>query len=84
MSALDYGTSVSSRETIDLSIGSAASVAGTASPVGVPLMIPHGQFYYWSARWQADLARSREQLAAGDYREFDNGLDLARWLFDED
>lgn len=83
MSALDYGMSASNREVIDLSLSAASGATGMAA-AGVPRVIPRGQLYYWSARWQADIARSREQLAAGEYLEFDNGRDLARWLLDED
>lgn len=83
MSALDYGMSASNREAIDVSLHAYSARTGVAA-VGVPTVIPRAQFYYWTARWQADVAQSREQLAAGEYREFGNGLDLVRWLLDED
>jgi hypothetical protein len=48
----------------------------------MPSMISRAQAYYWTARWQTDTFRSREALAAGDFREFDNGDDLVRWLLE--
>jgi len=83
VSALDYGMSASNREAILVSFAGASASTGTAA-VGVPPVIPRGQLYYWSARWQTDLAHSREQLGAGEYREFEDGLGLVRWLLDED
>lgn len=82
MSALDYSTSLSNREEISVSSLVCATAIDAAAP-GLPTIIPRDQVYYWSARWQADIARAREQLTAGEYLEFDNGLDLVRWLLDE-
>ena len=55
-----------------------------ASAAFQPKPFPRDQAYYWTARWQAGIEHSRAALARGDFREFDNGRDLARWLLSDD
>ena len=68
---------------VDVS-GSAWSGVPRMVSHNVPPAIPRDQAYYWTARWQAGIEHSRAALARGDFREFDNGRDLARWLLSDD
>jgi hypothetical protein len=40
--------------------------------------------YYWSLVWQRGIHESREALGAGDFRDFDDTTELARWLLNEE
>lgn len=53
-------------------------------PGHVPPSIPAAQRYFWTKVWQAGEAESREDLAAGDVRRFDDPLEAIRWLLSED
>lgn len=49
----------------------------------VPRIVNRSQAYYWTSVWQRDVERSRDAIAAGDYRDFDDASDLVRWLLSD-
>jgi hypothetical protein len=53
-------------------------------PRRIPTSIPRSQLYYWTLVWQREIQDSRAALDAGDFRDFDNASDLARWLLSEE
>lgn len=66
-------------------MGAAMNLRDTAArPPRIPSAIPQSQFYYWTLVWQRGIQESRAALAAGEYRDFDDAGDLARWLLSED
>jgi hypothetical protein len=66
-------------------MGAAMNVAQSAArPSHIPAAIPRAQLYYWTLVWQREIRESRAALAAGDYSDFDDATDLARWLLSED
>ena len=67
-------------------VSSAAAAANTPSVAhrAVPAFIPRDELYYWSSAWQESQRRSRAQLAAGEFVEFDDPRTMVRWLLSED
>lgn len=62
----------------------AASNIDSRRPSEVPPAIPASQRYYWSMAWQRDEREALRELENGDFVEFDNTLDLFRWLLSPD
>lgn len=58
----------------------ATSVPQGLRPKSIPFAIPRGQRYYWSSQWQADEVEALQELARGEYVEFDDAAGLIRWL----
>jgi len=67
-----------------------APVAGVSNDARISRTIPAfvraDEAYYWSFRWQQDVAESMAALASGDYEDFDSDdpNDVARWLLSMD
>lgn len=38
------------------------------------------QAYYWTEEWQAGETETLTEIAAGNYRTFDSGVDAVAWL----
>lgn len=60
------------------------NVVDAPRPDRIPAAIPLSQTYYWSLVWQRGIRESRQALAAGDYRDFDDATELARWLLSDE
>jgi hypothetical protein len=50
----------------------------------VPAAVPRDQLYYWTYLWQAGISRSREELAAGEFRDFETSSEAIRWLLSDE
>ena len=50
----------------------------------MPVFVPRDQLYYWTYIWQEGIRRSRAELDAGEYRDFENPRDAVRRLLTED
>ena len=86
MVELALGSSTASEGVVDVfPMGGAMNLAERGGrPPRIPAAIPRSQLYYWTLVWQRDIQESRDALAAGDYTDFDNATDLARWLLSDD
>lgn len=85
MSTIDITPSVSSSSYLGMQFA-VLSDLGNAPRGGVPVTIPKGELYYWSARWQADERESLDSIARGDVEVFDSEdpSDAVRWLLRDD
>lgn len=83
---LALGSSTASDSVVEIfPMGGAMNMNDRAArPPHIPAAIPRSQLYYWTLVWQRGIQESRAALAAGDYTDFDDATDLARWLLSED
>jgi len=51
---------------------------------GTVLVVPASQLYYWTRAWQAEEQRAVDELARGEGRDFESGVDAVRWLLSDD
>jgi len=51
---------------------------------GLPLSVSRRQLYYWSRAWQDEERAALEELADGDFVEFDSMADAIQWLCSPD
>jgi len=50
----------------------------------MPAALDAGQVYYWGHVWQSGERQSREELARGESRTFEQAHDAIRWLLGDD
>ncbi len=50
----------------------------------MPLFVPRGQSYFWTAEWQAGEIEALRDLEQGNVRRFASGAEAAAWLLSDD
>jgi hypothetical protein len=63
-----------------ISVETSSSIPADRLPKRMPSSIPESQRYFWTVSWQEGEEASIAALEAGDAREFENSIDLARYL----
>lgn len=56
----------------------------TDRPQSIPFAIPRSQLYYWTSEWQRGEAEAMDDVQHGRSQEFDNFVDLAKYLLGPD
>lgn len=85
-STINITPSLSSSERLGMDCAVLMLVGAEVPRHGVPVTIPKGELYYWTARWQADEQESLDSIARGDITIFnsDDSSDAVRWLLGDD